>query len=80
MKKIELRESKTLLRVRKIKEDMAREAEKNPEYYQRLNGMGAKLLFTATVVLGSARLRRGELIDRAKSENFCSRQGPYLVS
>jgi hypothetical protein len=44
VKKIELRESKTLLRVRKIKEDMAREAEKNPEYYQRLNGMGAKLL------------------------------------
>lgn len=23
---------------------MAREAETNPEYYQRLNGMGAKLL------------------------------------
>lgn len=44
MKKIELRESKTLLRVRKIKEDVAREAEKNPEYYQRLNGLGAKLL------------------------------------
>lgn len=44
MKKIELRESKTLLGVRKIKEDIAREAEKNPEYYQRLNGIGAKLL------------------------------------
>lgn len=44
MKKIELRESKTLLGVRKIKEEMAREAEKDPEYYQRLNGMGAKLL------------------------------------
>ena len=44
MKKIELRESKTLLKVRKIKEDIAREAEKNPKYYQRLNGMGAKLL------------------------------------
>lgn len=44
MKKIELRESKTLLGVRKTKEDMAREAEKNPEYYQDLNGMGAKLL------------------------------------
>jgi hypothetical protein len=44
VKKIELRESKTLLGVRKIKEDMAREAEKDPEYYQRLNGMGAKLL------------------------------------
>ena len=44
MKKIELRESKTLLQVRKIKEEMAREAEKDPKYYQRLNGMGAKLL------------------------------------
>ena len=44
MKKIELRESKTLLKVRKIKEDIAREAEKNPKYYQRLNGIGAKLL------------------------------------
>ena len=44
MKKIELRVSKTLLKVRKIKEDIAREAEKNPKYYQRLNGMGAKLL------------------------------------
>lgn len=44
MKKIELRESKTLLGVRKIKEDIAREAEKSPNYYQRLNGMGAKLL------------------------------------
>lgn len=44
MKKIELRESKALLEVRKIKEDVAREAEKDPEYYQRLNGMGAKLL------------------------------------
>ena len=44
MKKIELHESKTLLKVQKIKEDMAREAEKNPKYYQRLNGIGAKLL------------------------------------
>ena len=44
MKKIELRESKTLLQVRKIKEEMAREAEKDPKYYQRLNGLGAKLL------------------------------------
>ena len=44
MKKIELRESKTLLKVRKIKEDIAREAEKNPKYYLRLNGIGAKLL------------------------------------
>jgi hypothetical protein len=39
VKKIELHEFKTLLGVRKIKEDMAREAEKDPEYYQRLNGM-----------------------------------------
>jgi hypothetical protein len=30
VKKIELRESKALLEVRKIKEDMAREAEKDP--------------------------------------------------
>jgi len=44
VKKIELRESKTLLKVRKIKEEMAREAEKDPKYYQRLNGMGEKLL------------------------------------
>ena len=44
MKKIELRESKTLLQVRKIKEEIAREAEKDPKYYQRLNGLGAKLL------------------------------------
>ena len=44
MKKIELRESKTVLQVRKIKEEMAREAEKDPKYYQSLNGLGAKLL------------------------------------
>jgi len=44
VKKIELRESKTLLQVRKIKEEMAREAEKDPKYYQQLNGLGAKLL------------------------------------
>jgi len=44
VKKIELRESKTLLGVRKIKEEIARETEKNPAYYQDLNGMGAKLL------------------------------------
>jgi hypothetical protein len=43
VKKIELRESKTLLRVRKIKEEMAREAEKDPNYFQRLNGIGIKL-------------------------------------
>jgi hypothetical protein len=44
VKKIELRESKTLLQVRKIKEEMTREAEKDPKYYQRLNGLRAKLL------------------------------------
>jgi hypothetical protein len=44
VKKIELRESKTVLQVRKIKEEMAREAEKDPKYYQSLNGLGAKLL------------------------------------
>ena len=44
MKKIELRESKTLLQVRKIKEEIAREAEKDRKYYQRLNGLGTKLL------------------------------------
>ena len=44
MKKIELRESKTLLQVRKIKEETACEAEKDPKYYQRFNGLGAKLL------------------------------------
>ncbi len=42
MKKIELRESKTLLQVRKIKQEMAREAEKDPKYYQRLNGLGSE--------------------------------------
>jgi hypothetical protein len=44
VKKIELRESKTLLKIRKIKEQMAHEAEREPKYYQRLNGLGAKLL------------------------------------
>jgi hypothetical protein len=44
MKKIELKESKVMLEVRRIKEQIAREAESNPGYYQRLNGLGAKLL------------------------------------
>jgi hypothetical protein len=44
VKKIELPESKTLLQVRKIKEEIAREAKKEPKYYQRLNGLGANLL------------------------------------
>ena len=44
MKKIELKESKVLLEVRRIKEQIAREAESDPGYYQRLNGLGAKLM------------------------------------
>jgi hypothetical protein len=44
MKKIEFKESKVLLEVRRIKEEMAREAENDPGYYQRMNGLGAKLL------------------------------------
>lgn len=44
MKKIRLRESKVLHSVRKIKETIAREAQDSPGYYQRLNGLGAKLI------------------------------------
>jgi hypothetical protein len=44
MKKIELKESKVLLEVRRIKEQFAREAESDPGYYQRLNGLGVTLL------------------------------------
>jgi hypothetical protein len=44
MKKIELKESKVLLAVRRIKEQIAREAEADPGYYQRLNGLGSKLM------------------------------------
>jgi len=44
MKKIGLKESKVLLEVRRIKEQIAREAEGDPGYYQRLNGLGAKLM------------------------------------
>jgi hypothetical protein len=44
MKKIKLPESKTLIEVRRIKEEIAREAEGNPGYYLRLNGLGARLL------------------------------------
>lgn len=44
MKKIELPESKVLREVRRIKESIAREAQKSPEYYLRLNGSGARLL------------------------------------
>jgi len=44
MKKIELKESKVLSEVRRIKEQIAREAESDPDYYQRLNGLGAKLI------------------------------------
>ncbi|HEV3272367.1 MAG TPA: hypothetical protein VGZ93_09325 [Candidatus Methylacidiphilales bacterium] len=44
MKKNALKESKVLLEVRQIKEEIAREANTDPGYYQRLNGLGAKLL------------------------------------
>jgi hypothetical protein len=44
MKKIELKESKVLLEVRRIKEQIAREAESHPGYYQHLNGLGARLM------------------------------------
>jgi hypothetical protein len=44
MKKIELKESKVLLEVRNIKEQIGREAESDSGYYQRLNGLGAKLM------------------------------------
>jgi hypothetical protein len=44
MKKIELKEPKVLLEVRRIKEQIAHEAENDPGYYQRLNGLGAKLM------------------------------------
>jgi hypothetical protein len=44
MKKVELKESKVLLEVRRIKEEISREAEKDPGYYQQMNGHGAKLL------------------------------------
>jgi hypothetical protein len=39
-----IKESKVLLEVRRIKEKIAREAEGDPGYYQRLNGLGAKLM------------------------------------
>jgi len=44
MKKAVLKESKVLLDVRRVKEEIAREAATDPGYYQRLNGLGAKLL------------------------------------
>ncbi len=44
MKKTKLKESKVLLDVRRIKEEIAREASTDPGYYQRLNGLGANLL------------------------------------
>ena len=44
MKKPALKESKVLLEVRRIKEEIAREADTDPGYYKRLNGLGAKLL------------------------------------
>ena len=44
MNKIELKESKVLAEVRRIKEQIAREARADPGYYHRLNGLGAKLM------------------------------------
>jgi hypothetical protein len=44
MKTSTINESKVLLEVRRIKEELAREAAADPNYYQRLNGLGAKLL------------------------------------
>jgi hypothetical protein len=44
MKITELKESKVLLEVRRIKEKIACEAEGDPGYYQRLNGLGARLM------------------------------------
>ena len=48
MKKVELKESQVLLEVRRIKEQLAGEAENDPGYYQRLNGLGARLLPTGS--------------------------------
>ena len=44
MKKIVLKESKVLSEVRRIKEEITREAKGDAGYYQRLNGLGVKLL------------------------------------
>ena len=44
MKKIEFKESNVLREVRRIKEEMASEAEKDSGYYQKMNGLAAKLL------------------------------------
>jgi hypothetical protein len=41
---MKLKESKVLLEVRRIKERIAREADGDPGYYQRLNGLGARLM------------------------------------
>jgi hypothetical protein len=44
MKKIEIKESRTLLEVRRIKEQIASEAAADPGYYKRMNGLGAKFM------------------------------------
>ncbi|MBU6409309.1 MAG: hypothetical protein KGR98_02875 [Verrucomicrobia bacterium] len=44
MKKMGIKESKVLLEVRRIKEQIAHEAEGDPGYYQRMNGPGARLM------------------------------------
>ncbi len=57
MRKIELKESKVLVEVRHIKEQIAREAEGDPGYYQRLNGLGAKLMAKYRTYKGKATRR-----------------------
>jgi len=47
------KESKIFREVRRIKEDMAREAESDPDYYQRLSGLGASLLAKFSAVPGA---------------------------
>ena len=66
MKKTALKESKVLLEVRRIKEEIAREANTDSGYYQRLNGLGAKLLAPYRKKIKKAALRassRGILVD-----------------
>jgi len=57
MKKIEIKESKVLLEVRRIKEEIAREAAVDPGYYQRMNGLG-------TTLLAKHRVKRPKTVHR----------------
>lgn len=54
MKKNKLKDSRTLIEVRKIKEAISREAEKDRKCYQNMNGMGKRLL---------ASLRKKDIMD-----------------